>query len=93
MKAGTRRNRSPLRPAWATSQPAFELVTFASVAAGTPAYTIVVFQSNESFRYFEPSIQGTNCSRWRQPSWRRGSVTDPERCPSPCALPKIRPLH
>jgi hypothetical protein len=33
---------------------AFELVTFASVAAGTPAYTIVVFQSNESFRYFEP---------------------------------------
>jgi hypothetical protein len=31
-------------------------VTFASVAGGTRAYTIVVFQSNESFGYFEPSI-------------------------------------
>jgi hypothetical protein len=55
MKAGPAGTDLPLgwhgRPA-----NAFELVTFASVAGGTRAYTIVVFQSNESFRYFEPSL-------------------------------------
>ena len=45
---------------------AFEFMTFASVADGSAAYTIALFQSNESFRSFEPSIQRTNCSRWRQ---------------------------
>jgi hypothetical protein len=65
------RTRDP-RLAWATSQPAFDLVTFASVAEDSRAYTIALFQSNESFRYFEPSMQRTN-------SHRGGNDDQPQR--------------